>query len=109
MESKAQTEMVQVYVLTIKITFVFLFLHFRDGQWIDACNTSHHSCNIFSIIDDPSSPLWARVKARLGQEESVYAQSREFILCKEGEWNVYMSKFQSYACLLYIFAFISSC
>ncbi|KAJ8797340.1 hypothetical protein J1605_017568 [Eschrichtius robustus] len=65
--------------------FTIQVMTYRDGQWIDACNTSHHSCNIFSIIDDPSSPLWARVKARLGQEESVYAQSREFILCKEGK------------------------
>ena len=60
-------------------------LYFRDGKWIDACHTSSHSCNIFSIINDPSSSLWARVKARVGQEESVYAQSKEFILCKEGE------------------------
>ncbi|XP_057594897.1 interferon gamma receptor 1 isoform X2 [Hippopotamus amphibius kiboko] len=65
--------------------FTVQVMTYSDGQWIDACNTSHHSCNIFSIIDDPSIPLWARVKARVGQEESVYAQSREFILCREGK------------------------
>lgn len=52
---------------------------------MDACNTSERYCNIFSVINDPSSSVWGRVKVRVGQEESVYAQSKEFILCKEGE------------------------
>lgn len=60
-------------------------LYFRDGKWMDACNTSERYCNIFSVINDPSSSVWGRVKVRVGQEESVYAQSKEFILCKEGE------------------------
>lgn len=58
---------------------------YRKGIWIDACSTSHHNCNIFSMMDDPSIGLWARVKARLGQEESAYSESKEFILCKEGK------------------------
>nr|XP_017536790.1 interferon gamma receptor 1 isoform X1 [Manis javanica] len=58
---------------------------YRDAVWIDACNqTIHHYCNISYIINDPSSPLWARVKARLGQKESAYAMSKEFILCQQG-------------------------
>lgn len=86
MKSKAQTEMSQVYILTISYLFFFFPLHFRDAVWIDACNqTIHHYCNISYIINDPSSPLWARVKARLGQKESAYAMSKEFILCQQGE------------------------
>ncbi|XP_020737714.2 interferon gamma receptor 1 isoform X1 [Odocoileus virginianus] len=65
--------------------FTVQVMNYGDGKWIDACHTSSHSCNIFSIINDPSSSLWARVKARVGQEESVYVQSKEFILCKEGK------------------------
>uniref|UniRef100_A0A9L0SEZ3 Interferon gamma receptor 1 n=1 Tax=Equus caballus TaxID=9796 RepID=A0A9L0SEZ3_HORSE len=55
------------------------------NAWIDACNTSYHRCNISSKINDPTRPLWARVKARLGQEESAYADSKEFILCQHGK------------------------
>lgn len=65
--------------------FTVQVMNYEDGKWIDACNTSDHSCNIFSVINDPSSSVWGRVKVRVGQEESVYAQSKEFILCKEGE------------------------
>lgn len=64
---------------------VYLFFIFRDATWIDACNTSDHSCNIFPTMYSPSDPLWARVKARLGQQESAYAESKEFILCQQGE------------------------
>ncbi|XP_012520616.1 PREDICTED: interferon gamma receptor 1 [Propithecus coquereli] len=60
--------------------------NYRDAEWIDACvNISHHYCNIFDYIDDPSSSLWARVKARIGQKESAYARSKEFILCQHGK------------------------
>ncbi|XP_019503675.1 PREDICTED: interferon gamma receptor 1 isoform X1 [Hipposideros armiger] len=72
-------EMLEIPVFTVQVKT------YGKGLWIDACNTSHHSCNIFSMTDDPSSGLWARVKARLGQEESAYAESKEFILCKDGK------------------------
>ncbi|XP_004674182.1 PREDICTED: interferon gamma receptor 1 [Condylura cristata] len=55
------------------------------AKWVDACNTSNHYCYITSLVDDPSTPLWARVKARLGQNESSYVQSKEFTLCKQGK------------------------
>ncbi|XP_014417908.2 interferon gamma receptor 1 isoform X1 [Camelus ferus] len=58
---------------------------YEDPVWIDACNTSLHSCDISSLINDPSGSLWARVKARLGQKESAYAESKEFILCRHGK------------------------
>ncbi|XP_022359618.1 interferon gamma receptor 1 [Enhydra lutris kenyoni] len=57
---------------------------YGEAIWIDACNTSQHFCNIFSVINDPSLSLWARIKARLGQKESAYVESKEFILCKQG-------------------------
>lgn len=72
-------EMLETPVFTVQVKT------YGKGLWIDACNTSHHNCNIFSMTVDPSSGLWARVKARLGQEESAYAESKEFILCKEGK------------------------
>nr|XP_010588265.1 interferon gamma receptor 1 [Loxodonta africana] len=60
--------------------------NYGNGKWIDACmNISHHECNIFNEINDPSSPVWARVKARLGQKESAYAESKEFIMCQQGK------------------------
>ncbi|XP_062042807.1 interferon gamma receptor 1 [Lepus europaeus] len=59
---------------------------YESAVWLDACvNTSHHYCNIFHQVDDPSSPLWTRVKARVGQRESMYAESKEFTLCKQGK------------------------
>ena len=86
MKSEAETEMIQVYTLTVKLPLCFFIpLRFREAIWIDACNTSHHNCDIFSVINDPSLSLWARIKARLGQKESAYVESKEFILCKEGE------------------------
>ena len=63
----------------------FFIPNFREAVWIDACNTSDHYCNIFPVINDPSLSLWARVKARLGQKESAYVESKEFILCRQGE------------------------
>lgn len=58
---------------------------YRKGKWIQACSTSHHYCDISSQIDDPTVSLWARVRARLGQKESKYVKSKEFILCREGK------------------------
>ncbi|KAF6364585.1 interferon gamma receptor 1 [Rhinolophus ferrumequinum] len=60
---------------------------YGNAKWIDACNTSDPQCNIFSMTGDPSVGLWARVKARLGQEESAYAESKEFILCEEWKFG----------------------
>ncbi|XP_003986655.1 interferon gamma receptor 1 [Felis catus] len=65
--------------------FIVQVKNYGEAIWVDACNTSHHSCNIFSAITDPSLSLWARIKARLGQKESAYAESKEFILCKQGK------------------------
>ncbi|XP_066104280.1 interferon gamma receptor 1 [Saccopteryx bilineata] len=58
---------------------------YEEAKWIHACNTTHQNCNITSMITDPADNLWARVKARLGQEESAYAESKEFILCQHGK------------------------
>ncbi|XP_011354465.1 interferon gamma receptor 1 isoform X1 [Pteropus medius] len=66
-----------VFIVQVKI--------YGETTWIDACKTSDYYCNIFNKIPDPSIPLWARVKARLGQKESAYVESKEFILCKQGE------------------------
>ncbi|XP_016060404.1 PREDICTED: interferon gamma receptor 1, partial [Miniopterus natalensis] len=56
-------------------------------EWVDACNTSNHHCNIFDMINMPNDPIWARVKARLGQKESAYAESEEFNLCRKGKFG----------------------
>uniref|UniRef100_A0A8C5Y566 Interferon gamma receptor 1 n=1 Tax=Microcebus murinus TaxID=30608 RepID=A0A8C5Y566_MICMU len=72
--------MPQTPVFTIQVK------NYRHAKWIDTCvNISHHYCNIFNHIDDPSSSVWARVKARVGQKESAYACSKEFILCQHGK------------------------
>ncbi|KAM5251309.1 LOW QUALITY PROTEIN: interferon gamma receptor 1-like [Hipposideros larvatus] len=71
-------EMLETPVFTVVKTY-------GKGLWINACNTSHYNCNIFSMTDDLSSGLWARVKDRLGQEESACVESKEFILCREGK------------------------
>ncbi|XP_008689276.1 interferon gamma receptor 1 [Ursus maritimus] len=70
--------MPQTPVFTVQVK------NYGEAIWIDACNTSHHNCDIFSVINDPSLSLWARIKARLGQKESAYVESKEFILCKQG-------------------------
>ncbi|XP_045699492.1 interferon gamma receptor 1 [Phyllostomus hastatus] len=59
---------------------------YGQGAWSAACSTSDHQCDIFHLIDDPISSAWARVKARVGQEESAFAESKEFILCRQ--WKV---------------------
>lgn len=58
---------------------------YGEAIGIDACSTSHHYCNTFSVTNEPSSPLWARVKARLGQEELAFAESKGFILFRQGK------------------------
>jgi interferon gamma receptor 1 len=63
-----------------------MVFHFRSGVWLDACtNISLHCCSIFQRVVDPADPLWARVKARLGQKESAYVESKEFTLCIQGK------------------------
>nr|XP_025853682.1 interferon gamma receptor 1 [Vulpes vulpes] len=71
--------MPQIPVFTVQVK------NYGEAVWIDACNTSDHYCNIFPVINDPSLSLWARVKARLGQKESAYVESKEFILCRQGK------------------------
>lgn len=71
--------MLQTPVFIVQIKF------YGKATWIDACNTSDHNCSIPYESSDPSSSSWVRVKARLGQKESAYVESKEFILCKEGE------------------------
>ncbi|CAO2628363.1 Interferon gamma receptor 1, partial [Lemmus lemmus] len=59
--------------------------HFRE-EWIDSCtNVSDHCCNIYEQFNDPAASVWARVKASLGQKESAYASSEEFIMCRHGK------------------------
>ncbi|XP_036025170.1 interferon gamma receptor 1 [Onychomys torridus] len=56
------------------------------NEWVDACiNISDHHCNIYEQIQDPDMSVWARVKATLGQKESAYAFSKEFIMCRQGK------------------------
>ncbi|KAL1770086.1 interferon gamma receptor 1 [Sigmodon hispidus] len=56
------------------------------STWIDSCtNISDHQCNIYEQIKYPDASVWARVKAHLGQKESVYALSEEFIMCRQGK------------------------
>ncbi|XP_048210126.1 interferon gamma receptor 1 [Perognathus longimembris pacificus] len=72
--------------MTQEPVFTVQVKNYRDGEWHDACtNVSDHCCSIFNQVDDPADPLWARVKATVGQRESAYVQSKEFILCKQGE------------------------
>ncbi|XP_028638438.1 interferon gamma receptor 1 [Grammomys surdaster] len=55
-------------------------------SWTDACtNISDHCCNIYEQISYPDLSAWARVKAKVGQKESEYAQSEEFIMCLKGK------------------------
>lgn len=65
--------------------FTVIVKTYSSGKWVHVCNTTHHYCNISSQISDPSEPLWARVKAQLGQKESDYKESKEFILCRQGK------------------------
>ncbi|KAM5325523.1 interferon gamma receptor 1 isoform 2-T2 [Glossophaga mutica] len=66
--------------------FIVQVKTYGQGAWSTACSTSHHQCDIFSLIDDPISSAWARVKARVGQEESAFVESEEFILCRQ--WKI---------------------
>ncbi|XP_053447980.1 interferon gamma receptor 1 isoform X2 [Nycticebus coucang] len=59
---------------------------YGNEEWNDACvNTSHQYCFIFKYVSDPIRSLWVRVKAQVGQKESIYVQSKEFILCQHGK------------------------
>nr|XP_004651374.3 interferon gamma receptor 1 [Jaculus jaculus] len=59
---------------------------YYKGKWIDVCtNITRHSCNIIQEVDDPTVSLWARVKARVGQNESGYVESEEFVLCQKSK------------------------
>ncbi|CAK6446629.1 unnamed protein product [Pipistrellus nathusii] len=71
--------MAQKPVFTVQVKI------YGEDEWFDACNTSQHHCNIIFMIKNPEYSLWTRVKARLGQEESAYAESEEFILCQQGK------------------------
>nr|XP_020035986.1 LOW QUALITY PROTEIN: interferon gamma receptor 1 [Castor canadensis] len=72
--------MAQIPVFTVQVK------NYKSGVWLDACtNISLHCCSIFQRVVDPADPLWARVKARLGQKESAYVESKEFTLCIQGE------------------------
>ncbi|XP_037004700.2 interferon gamma receptor 1 [Artibeus jamaicensis] len=66
--------------------FIVQVKTYDTGEWNTACNTSHRQCNIFHMIGDPINSAWARVKARVGQEESAFAESKEFILCRQ--WKI---------------------
>ncbi|XP_041510236.1 interferon gamma receptor 1 [Microtus oregoni] len=66
-------------------TFTAQIKNYGEG-WIDSCtNVSGHCCNIYEQIKDPEASVWARVKANLGQKESAYAESEEFVLCRHGK------------------------
>uniref|UniRef100_A0A8D2DN50 Interferon gamma receptor 1 n=1 Tax=Sciurus vulgaris TaxID=55149 RepID=A0A8D2DN50_SCIVU len=72
--------MPQTPVFTVQVK------NYRNKGWIDACtNISDHNCEIAKQVYDISESFWARVKARIGQKESVYAESKEFNLCQQGK------------------------
>ncbi|XP_006885065.1 PREDICTED: interferon gamma receptor 1 [Elephantulus edwardii] len=57
-----------------------------NGIWLDACvNISDHQCNLYQQIKDPSISFWAKVKARVGQRESDYVETKEFVMCSDGK------------------------
>ncbi|XP_003468557.1 interferon gamma receptor 1 [Cavia porcellus] len=59
--------------------------NYGSNKWVYACkNTSAYYCSIPNI-DDPDLPIWARVKARVGQKESAYVESTSFVLCEHGK------------------------
>ncbi|XP_075410597.1 interferon gamma receptor 1 [Tenrec ecaudatus] len=59
---------------------------YDHGLWKAVCtNTSLHYCNFFNEIYDPLDSLWARVKARIGQKESAYVETKDFIICQHGK------------------------
>ncbi|XP_021077151.1 interferon gamma receptor 1 [Mus pahari] len=54
--------------------------------WTDSCiNISDQCCNIYEQIMYPDVSAWARVKAKVGQKESDYARSEEFLMCRKGK------------------------
>ncbi|XP_006834774.1 PREDICTED: interferon gamma receptor 1 [Chrysochloris asiatica] len=60
--------------------------NYKDGVWIPACqNISLHQCNIFEKVYDPSESVWVRVKARVGQKESAYVETKGFVVCEQGK------------------------
>lgn len=55
-------------------------------NWTDACtNIADRCCNIYKHIREPDSSAWAKVKAKVGQRESAYALSEDFIMCRKGK------------------------
>nr|BAE29616.1 unnamed protein product [Mus musculus]BAE30935.1 unnamed protein product [Mus musculus]BAE31172.1 unnamed protein product [Mus musculus]BAE31709.1 unnamed protein product [Mus musculus] len=57
-----------------------------SGSWTDSCtNISDHCCNIYEQIMYPDVSAWAGVKAKVGQKESDYARSKEFLMCLKGK------------------------
>ncbi|XP_030742686.2 interferon gamma receptor 1 [Echinops telfairi] len=72
--------MVPAPVFTVEVK------NYGYGLWKAVCtNISLHHCNIFNEIYDPLESVWARVKARLGQKESAYVETKDFIICKDGK------------------------
>ncbi|GAB1294941.1 Interferon gamma receptor 1 [Apodemus speciosus] len=58
----------------------------KVDNWTDSCtDISDHCCNIFEQLTYPDVSAWARVKAKVGQKESNYARSQEFIMCRKGK------------------------
>lgn len=71
--------MSQAPVFTVQVK---MYAH----NWTDACtDIADHCCNIYEHKFDPDSSAWARVKAKVGQRESAYARSEEFIMCRNGK------------------------
>ncbi|NXG45985.1 INGR1 protein, partial [Psilopogon haemacephalus] len=42
-------------------------------------------CDLTSVISDASESHWLRVKAVVGSQQSVYVETKEFILRKQGK------------------------
>ncbi|XP_074043779.1 interferon gamma receptor 1-like isoform X2 [Macrotis lagotis] len=67
-------------------TFTVQLMEYGDDEWSEVCtNISHHSCNIFGHIIRPRIYYWARVKATIGQKESTYAESKPFLIYRDGK------------------------
>ncbi|XP_005389337.1 PREDICTED: interferon gamma receptor 1 [Chinchilla lanigera] len=66
------------------VVFAVEVKHYGN-KWINACNnTPHHHCSI-SNVNNPDLPIWAKVKARVGQKESAYVESKSFVICEHGK------------------------
>uniref|UniRef100_A0A8D0H7M2 Interferon gamma receptor 1 n=1 Tax=Sphenodon punctatus TaxID=8508 RepID=A0A8D0H7M2_SPHPU len=67
--------------------FIVEIQRYEDGKFIQVSTCvkiSQHYCDISKEIKDPALSRWVRVKALIGLDESEYAESKEFVLRRDG-------------------------